>query len=130
MKGVPMGLFDSLYDTSNQGGLIDRLLSQLGQGQQLAFSGLPSDQAQYGQQPTLPGAFLQPEGGGIGGFMRGAAANHGAGLVGMALGGIAGAAGMGEGDRHNAQLNAQYRALIDAGVPQQKALLATINPEF
>lgn len=78
----------------------------------------------------IPDAFLRPAGGGVGGFFRGLAENAHNGLLGMAIGGVAGASGQSQGDIHNRQLNAQYQALIAAGVPQPKALLATINPEF
>jgi hypothetical protein len=86
----------------------------------------PAPQAPQG----IPDAFLQPAGGGIGGLFRGLASGAHNGLLGMIGGGIAGAAGQGEGDRYNAQLNAQYQALIAAGVPQQKALLAVISPDY
>jgi hypothetical protein len=45
-----MGLFDSYYDPQSSptsSGLLARLLALSGQNQQMAFAGLPSDQAQY-----------------------------------------------------------------------------------
>jgi hypothetical protein len=193
-----MGLFSSNYYGSQAypegGGLIDRILQQLGQNQQMAPAGLPSDQAQYApQQPAiaqmqppmlranqsspldtaqwpagpsqamaqmapeqraaLPVSFrtpqdgapqmqplppqLQQPGSGTGDHLMAGlnsfAGNLHTGLLGSILSGVN---GLVTGQRNDPtgieqqNLRTQYQALIAAGVPQNKALLATINPEF
>jgi hypothetical protein len=95
------------------------------------------------QQPeqSLPPALQQPtSSGGFGGAFRGMAANMQAGPLGMLMGAIGGAAGMGRGDpqdiaRQNlaAQYHAVRQTLIQSGTsPQEansKAMLAVMNPE-
>jgi len=93
-----------------------------------------------GQAGPAP-AFLQPPSqGGFGGAFRGFAANAQAGPIGMLLGAIGGAAGMGRGnpqDIAQQNLTAQYHSLRQAleanGDSKQqaasKAMLAVMNPD-
>jgi len=79
-------------------------------------------------QPPL----MQNSPGGFGGVVRGALANMQGGPLGMIGGAIAGGMGMGQGteiDQANNAVMANYKALIAAGVPQQKAVLAAISPQ-
>jgi hypothetical protein len=85
------------------------------------------------QQPNLPPQ-LQPQGNGVGDHFIAGLQNfaHGGSLLGAIAGGITGLA---TGERMDPQgvnaqnLRTQYQALLAAGVPPQKALLATVNPE-
>jgi hypothetical protein len=128
-----MGLLDAFQfgGGSGGGGLLDFL-------RQNSFSGLPSDQAQYGQpmqptpfnpvmmqqpvpqmqpqapqqpQPQLPPAF------GGGGYMDRLA--NGGGLISSLFGD--------SGQQQN--LSAQFQALKTAGLSPQNAMLAVMNPE-
>lgn len=74
----------------------------------------------------------QPAEGGLGAAFRGALANANNGPLGLILGGIAGAAGMGQGTPQQQQartLNLRFQALQQAGIPKDRALLAAIDPE-
>jgi len=85
-------------------------------------------QAPQMAQPPL----MQNSPGGFGGVVRGALANMQGGPLGMIGGAIAGGMGMGQGteiDQANNAVMANYRALIAAGLPQNKAVLAAISPE-
>src|SRR5581483_5748274 len=187
-----MGLFDSYqFDPASyqgSGGLIDRLLAQLGQQQAYQPNGTGSPQspmdanaaiqnppipvgniqmprigagfqqdiepeepaAPVAAQPgdrmlpkqtpqeqaagQLPANFFQPQTspGGFGGALRGALANIQGGPLGLLGGAIAGGLGMGQGTPLQQQQNAaqqKYQALIAAGIPQQKALVAATDPE-
>jgi len=85
------------------------------------------------QQPMQQ--FLQPQNspGGFGGAFRGMAANMAGGPLGMLGGAITGAMGMGQGtdlDQQRRAVQQTYQSLIDAGVPEPKARLAAISPEY
>jgi hypothetical protein len=87
------------------------------------------------QQPATQPSFLQPQNspGGFGGAFRGAMANMSNGPIGMLMGGAAGAMGMGRGTPEEQQrraLQLRYQGLLDAGVPEVKARLAVIDPEY
>lgn len=89
---------------------------------------------QMAQQPMQQPA--APSNGGFGGAFQGAMANAQGGPLGLLFGGIAGAMGMGRGTvEQQAQALKQqeaarnYRAYVQAGVPQAQALIAALNPE-
>lgn len=176
-----MGIFDGYqFGDTDQGGLIDRLLSTLGvQGQYQPGAGfgsnpmdanasmtaaqppqnapigigsyqmprigsgfdVPAAQPQANavplpvQQPANPQALpaaLQPyhAPGGLSGAFQGAAANVQAGPIGMLLGGIGGAMGMGQGSDQtlaNRATAETYRQLVPI-LGADKATLAILNP--
>lgn len=86
------------------------------------------------QAPMLPQPYSSP--GGFGGAVRGALANLQGGPLGLLGGAIAGGIGLGQGTEQEQQahqqralIQAHYTALVNAGVPPQKAMLAAISPE-
>jgi hypothetical protein len=84
------------------------------------------------QQPMMQPPLMQHSPGGFGGAMRGALANMHGGPLGLIGGAIAGGMGMGQGteiDQANNAVLQNYKALIAAGVPQNKAVLAAISPQ-
>lgn len=93
------------------------------------------------QAAQTPPSFLQPPTqGGFGGAFRGMAANAQAGPLGMIMGAIGGAAGMGRGNPQDiaqqnlkAQFDATRSALMANGVPEAQAsstaMLSVLNPE-
>jgi hypothetical protein len=168
-----MGLLDALF-SGDTGGLLDLIRSN-GMNQQ-PMQGLPSDQAQYGQQasamaptpifqqnqqnpidtaqwpagpvgaPSQANAQMPPQqpppviqqqpqapqdasmglGDRLGMGFRGMAANMAGGPIGALMGGIAGVAGMGQGN----PANATAKALLAKGVDPATVSAAISNPEL
>lgn len=148
-----MGLFDGYqFGDTDQGGLIDRLLAMTGVQNQYqpsagfgpnpmnaqaampqAAPAMPQQQPQPMPQPQgLPRELqpYQPEGG-LSGAFRGLAANAHTGPIGAILGGIGGAMGLRNSEQEQAQRYTEqnYRALVPI-LGEQKAILATLNPEL
>jgi hypothetical protein len=83
-------------------------------------------QPAQGQLPQAQPSLMQPPetGGGFGGALRGFAANAHTGPLGAIMGGIAGAAGMGQGNTQR-QL---FQAYVGAGMTPSQAMVAVLNP--
>lgn len=136
-QNAPIAIGD--YSMPRLGGGFSDQLAAVKQG-----APLPKQSAAELSAGVLPGsapsaqpdfaALLQPRqsAGGLMGGMQGALANLHNGPIGLIAGGLAGAMGMGQGTPAQQEARsraAQYQALVAAGIPKEKALVATLNPE-
>ncbi len=98
-------------------------------------AGMLPAQMQPQQSPMQQPTFLQPQGNGLGDHLTAGyqTLHGGGGLIGGLIAGITGQRVDDQGialQQQQQNLRAQYQALISAGLSPQKALLATVNPEY
>ena len=112
-------------------GIPQTAIPQLSKPDEATIPAAATPTASIGQQAIPP--YPQGERGGLGDAFRGMMANAQAGPLGLLFGGIAGAAGMGTGDKQTVVARSVYQALAPKIGAQQAlaaAQLAAFDPKF